>query len=497
MGSAGLRRQGASLLALLAAASLLLGFGLSRLAPALFALPLYWAPLAALALATGTMLVVLARRGRLLEPLSVITFFTALAFVVRPLHLALSRGELLDVTPRGAGGDLSRRLTDLRAQEITQYVQTKLVGGFDQAFTRTLLACLLFFVALLLGYRAHLAQRLAARVARLRSSAVLDMRIVIGAFIAVGLAGQVAILAAIGGLGAAAQDLEGQATLKVGFVYYVAASFLPVALLLWACWHPPWGTPLRIPLLLVLAEAVLFYGLTGSRERMLISVAPVLLARHYLYRPMATRRLVLLGCLGVVLFSAFVAIRHSTASTSFGEALRTAPQLGLSGRTVLNEDTRFDILFQATDYFGSAAPYRHGRDLTDSALAYVPGFLYPGRPRPTDIWFRQLIWGDRLGAGRPFSGIGDFYVDFGWVGVILGSFLVGVLARTLTGLVRKRSPDLRSPYQVGVFIICTLVLVDFVVNGYSVAIGHGIELAFPFVLAAHLLSRRVVRWRTS
>jgi hypothetical protein len=88
---------------------------------------------------------------RLLEPLSLVAFITLTSFVGRPLQFLAWRHQFFSNTVAadqwGADG-----LVNLNAQEIVLYVQVRLVDSFDVAVARALVACVVFFVAILVGY---------------------------------------------------------------------------------------------------------------------------------------------------------------------------------------------------------------------------------------------------------------------------------------------------------------------------------------------------------
>jgi len=67
-------------------------------------------------------------------------------------------------------------------------------------------------------------------------------------------------------------------------------------------------------------------------------------------------------------------------------------------------------------------------------VSFIPRFIYPDKPDVAlGMWFTDNIWRDwvevsRIGTGLQSTGFmlpGDFYLNFGIVGVILGTFIVG------------------------------------------------------------------------
>lgn len=76
--------------------------------------------------------------------------------------------------------------------------------------------------------------------------------------------------------------------------------------------------------------------------------------------------------------------------------------------------------------------YAHGYTLLVAAVAWVPRILWPGKPATggsggvvAHFTGQKFAEGTSVGAGQPF----EFYVNFGWWGVLGGFFILGLLIR--------------------------------------------------------------------
>ncbi len=439
------------------------------------------------AMAAGTV-VWAARNDALVAPLGVIALTTLLYFVVRPLELVLSAGTLVRTSydPYATGAEA---LQQLSAQEISLYVHSRLIGPLDGALTRAMLALALFFSAVLAGYRLHAATRLAASWSRLGAGMrPLDLRWVVAAWLAVGLAGQLFILASIGGVAGALSQFSTTANLGFGFVLLLALNFSTAGLVLWACWYPPANTRERLALAIAVGELACFYLLLGSRTLVIVPLLVVAIALHE-HRRWSPRLLLGAMAAAILFSSAYLSLREGARERPVVEALADVPAQAVKARALLGTSPVFDQVLIATNRIPAASPYRWGGELSQAVRSQIPSALYADRPEPNDTSFRKLVWGDRFLAGRPIGATGSFYRDFGFAGVLLGGLLVGLLARALMGLRAAAGDEAGRPVRTALFVVGVLLTFIFTVGGYTLAFGYALTIALPVVLAFMVFGR--------
>lgn len=442
--------------------------------------------LVVLGAASLSVLAFLGAKGRLLEPLGLLTLVTVLSFVGRPLQFLIWREQFFsnnfNADDWGAAG-----LTNLQAQEIVLFVQARLVGSFDDALARTLVACLLFFGLALAGYAVGPTARVRARLAA--AGGVYDRRDpskAVLVLMAVGFAAQLVILAKAGGVASAAQVVKDQSALHAGFKLYVCAAGVPTALLIWGCWSPPWGTRWQWVFGAIVVEDIAFAALTGSRTLMILPALYALLAWQYEYRRISTLRLATLGAVVAVAFSAFLAVRTETGyrGATFQHALQVGAVKGLDPRTFLNDNNQLDNLLMALAWYGKVVPHENGETIVNAVKLFNP---IGEKAVAEDVAFRKLVWQDKLGAGRPYTAIGGFYADFGWAGIVVGSFLLGVLTRAFTVMIRPGRSLAGHRYRAAVVAIATFLLYNLITTTYSITLGLAIEVIVPFAVALAIL----------
>jgi len=87
------------------------------------------------------------------------------------------------------------------------------------------------------------------------------------------------------------------------------------------------------------------------------------------------------------------------------------------------------------EIFPAVEPHRHGRTLMVTLLGFIPRAWWPDKPvgigkevtRFTDGIYYDPLYGHSLTV----TFLGDFWVNGGWLGVIVGGLAFGLLARTL------------------------------------------------------------------
>ena len=327
----------------------------------------------------------------------------------------------------------------------------------------------------------------------------MDAQVVVCACLLIALVGQAAVLVKVGGPSGAANNMLHQKVLNSGLAYQVLLGFGTIGLLVWAAWIPPVTRLGKWAFGLVTLEVCAYYAIAGTRTRVFLSLLMVAVVTHYLWRPWRLKA-VLAGALVVVVFAAgLLGIRQATERESISEALTSAPAYIVDPRGVLNDMTEFDGVFLATSIVGSPheyrrpAPFQYGQGILDAVYSYVPGAIDPDKPESGDVAFRKLVWGNELEAGRPITVIGDFWYDFGFAGVVVGSLLFGLIARALVGLVAAGGPGRGREYRVVLYAIGLVVFYMELITTYSIAIGFVITFALPFLVAMHVIRPISVR----
>jgi oligosaccharide repeat unit polymerase len=232
--------------------------------------------------------------------------------------------------------------------------------------------------------------------------------------------------------------------------------------------------------------AVVIFILIGGQwllGRGLVGNAAVLDEIPVRRRPRVFRVLVSLLVLLVVVVG-LREIRDTALSGHYSTS--TQGQSELRKISVETNSTYFDATLLALRDWPSTYRYRHGEDFTIGLDGVIPRPLWAGKPQDiTDgAWFRQ-IYQPNVKNGWPLGAVGDWYLNFGTLGVLVGGLFSGFL---FTGLMAawRRAP--LTPFTLASLISMVIFVVPTGFDALSPL--RWFEWAFPLLICAWYLGRR-------
>ncbi len=207
-----------------------------------------------------------------------------------------------------------------------------------------------------------------------------------------------------------------------------------VAMVYWA--SRPWGQkPLGVAGAMALVGTALIPSfIIGFRSLMLLPVVQLLVL--LVHAGMTARRTLLVtGALVGALFTAYGVYREWNEMVPDNAALLEGAELMFEKRPELffNALIRVrgaDVVAVVMRDVDHSQPYKLVLpSLVEAATIPIPRSVWPGKGLPLSIEFSERFFG--LSGGMPPTIIGEFYWHLGWIGVILGMAVWGVLARVL------------------------------------------------------------------
>lgn len=120
--------------------------------------------------------------------------------------------------------------------------------------------------------------------------------------------------------------------------------------------------------------------------------------------------------------------------------------------------------------------YLLGQSFLMFIIAPIPKILWPEKP-PVRLgpYVAQELLDYNNESGSPPSAIGEFYINFSWLGVVLGMFFLGALACLVRNTVAMSRFGEFNRVRYALFL---LILIDFLIGDFSYAILFVIKYGF-------------------
>jgi len=235
---------------------------------------------------------------------------------------------------------------------------------------------------------------------------------------------------------------------------------------------------LGIGLLVMIGTLLLSGSRLGIAEAGLFCV----LIYHYTRKKLGIRHLVALALI-LAIFVAVVGFyrMYSKWGELFLLALSTkrghsSPLFGLVDELVQQVTTGTDGFAFVLDTIPAHVGYRYGWATLTPIRAIVPG-----SQQNVGDWVKGLYGGTWTGFGKPVTMLGGFYIDAGWIGILIGMFFAGMVIQYLYVKVRRNT----SPIWILVYalILSRLLMgarTDIGASTYALVYGPAIFLTTHF-----------------
>jgi oligosaccharide repeat unit polymerase len=209
---------------------------------------------------------------------------------------------------------------------------------------------------------------------------------------------------------------------------------------------------------------VVMYASLGFRYRILVFMGASAML-YYLKRGRRPRLLTVTAGVALV----FIAAGWYAGARLYFRSFGAAGSLSFTPLDALEsglEDTRiFESFLSVTGMVPNYTDYAYAGPFVYPLVLPVPRALWPGKPWPEWLpWIAESF--GTPGAmlyGMAIPNFGEYYLAFGWVGVVVGMLLFGILVRALWAWFRT---DPRDPVRQAVLAISYIWLLQFMSRGY-------------------------------
>ncbi len=325
--------------------------------------------------------------------------------------------------------------------------------------------CLVSQVAMLIGFNATRSGNRQRALKETKSTGVETIfgkrLFLIGFFFLLVIAGTGGLAAQINFMDAGYSAMEGYQGAFANYFYHGISFFITAACLLLISLLKNRQNLIWLVLVVLLALAI--FTRQGFRYRHVL-LGLSLVSTFYLYKGRKPNP-VLLGSLAVVGIT-IMGIIGLTRAYNRGLQLQ-----GIEGRS--QEELFWAGFGESQVFLSTGLLYEQVPDVFEhigfdpiiqSVTMPIPRVLWPGKPAGDYIEIYQGLYGEIVfGIGVAVLNVGEYYLAFGWAGVIIGSFLIGFFYGKLWNWFKRNRTD---PVAIVLYSITASFLYIIISRGY-------------------------------
>jgi len=288
-------------------------------------------------------------------------------------------------------------------------------------------------------------------------------------FLVSGCAGWILYFHAMGGVHYFLENLQNRTQLASGLGYvFLLATLLQVGTLIAAAFAAAKQPVLPRPILITLVVAsVALVLLAGMRSRAIMFVAMIAIAAHALGRRVPRSQWIALGVLGVVAMIVVGQVRElgsgtgAILSSKEVKSIVRADSIRLVQQAIVDYG-HFDRLSLIQEYVPARVAFQHGHTFFSTLAAPVPRLVWREKPVGAGPLlanaFRPGAWDLEEGwaSGVTPTIIGELFLNFSWVGIVVGGLVVGVIAGWAHGKFERNRKSIWAVLSYTVFAVLFL-----------------------------------------
>lgn len=135
--------------------------------------------------------------------------------------------------------------------------------------------------------------------------------------------------------------------------------------------------------------------------------------------------------------------------------------------TFLGQNTLIDTIYDSFnlvvyEYFilvidlHNANNYIYGGSFLNNFTGVVPRFIWPEKPTVSSAVYLSEKYYHDASRGRPFTTLGEWYINFGWIGPLIGGLIFGRLVRFIYNKYYKNFRNINTTILVTILLIMVL-----------------------------------------
>lgn len=187
----------------------------------------------------------------------------------------------------------------------------------------------------------------------------------------------------------------------------------------------------RQPLLYVILAVIMIQVVFGGARWLIITIVVCMLSTYYLYPEPKKINICLVGSLMVILFLGF-SIMDKTRVRGRGLDLEKATTLNYSdikGGAQENYSVYWFSLM-AMNRLNQTGERVYFDPFVTAALMPIPRSIFPWKPDAEYVKkIEDDVFGKGMGGGGAFLNFVEYYMAFGWLGIVVVCYIIGWIAR--------------------------------------------------------------------
>lgn len=414
-----------SMLCLIAAAILaVFGFGYhSRLFYENLNLISYLALITITILSLSSFLINVGRRFDFFEPIYFVSLLFIFVFFLRPLQILFDPSVRVRYLPN-----------DLH------YIETALIFGA------------IGLVSFLFGYNLKLGNVLGNKVSVLGNNWNKKRLVLVSfSYTIIGLIAYFFAIHQSGGVGLFFETLRGRRLLSGNWAIASFVQLVQISSLLLLAYYFKTRKLLFPALVCVLLSFVTSLFLGGRSIIIVYLFQPVVI--YYYIRKFRTQKrlsflvaLIIISVFAVLIIVILGSMRVHIAKGGFLGDISSMPDIFLMGivQRLIGEFTQFDWFAIILYLVPMAVPYHNGSTFLQFFYMFIPRAFWAEKPLPIAYTVNQMFTQSPNPSGTPFTILGELYLNFGILGIILGMILFGLFFKSIYCYFKNNNRNLAS-----------------------------------------------------
>ncbi len=230
----------------------------------------------------------------------------------------------------------------------------------------------------------------------------------------------------------------------------------------------------------------------GSRSEVLIVLVTLLVIFYYLrrFRPgRLVTNTVLIGLFAgaALLFVVTqVAVRKQLLEGGeLGEISLTSLATEDIASRFLDEFSQFDWFVIVRNIAPRELPFQYGKTFLEFFSRFVPRAIWPEKPDPISFRISMMVGGAR--SGHPSTILGELYLNFNVLGIIVGSLIIGIILRALYAYLQQNRSN---PAVILLYAYTFASLHRFFTRAFAPKMFGFLLFLVPTILALRLVEQR-------